>query len=237
LSDGAEDRETSRSEHTDIPRDPGASSYSNSASLDQGVTNGSASADSDTRDEAAEGEFQIDSSADDAELEALLTGKLPPAQLPPGSEGKPPPLSKERIKEALAAEDWTFNVDSDGDIGGLWDSNVFYFFTYGEENEILQIRGRWHQDLPIELRSQVREVMDEWHYTKIWPKAYTTVDDSGRVWVLAEHSVDWEHGVTDAQLRLTMRCAITTSLSLFQRLEDRFVTVAPKDEEPPADWS
>ncbi|MDR1635577.1 MAG: YbjN domain-containing protein, partial [Bifidobacteriaceae bacterium] len=100
------------------------------------------------------------------------------------------PLSHDRIKAALEAENWTFSVDSDGDIGGLWDSNIFYFFTYGEQKEILQIRGRWHQDLPIDLRPQVREALDEWHFAKIWPKGYTTVDDSGRVWVLAEHSVD-----------------------------------------------
>ncbi|MDR2372746.1 MAG: YbjN domain-containing protein [Bifidobacteriaceae bacterium] len=142
------------------------------------------------------------------------------------------PLTKERIQDALRAEDWVFNVDSDGDIGGLWDSNAFYFFVYGEQQEILQIRGRWHQDLPIELRQQVREALDEWHFAKIWPKGYTTVDDSGRVWVLAEHSVDWEHGVSDEQLRLTLRCAITTALSLFKKLQERFVTVSPKELGP-----
>ncbi|MDR1635401.1 MAG: YbjN domain-containing protein, partial [Bifidobacteriaceae bacterium] len=69
---------------------------------------------------------------------------------------------------------------------------------------------------------------DEWHFAKIWPKGYTTVDDSGRVWVLAEHSVDWEHGVTDEQLRLTIRCGITTSLSLFNKLHERFVALGSK---------
>jgi hypothetical protein len=172
--------------------------------------------------------------ADDAEFERQLREAIAakgPAGLP-GAGNALRPLSKERIKAALEAENWTFSVDSDGDIGGLWDSNVFYFFTYGEQKEILQIRGRWHQDLPIELRAQVREALDEWHFAKIWPKGYTTVDDSGRVWVLAEHSVDWEHGVTDEQLRLTMRCAITTSLSLFSKLHERFVTLSPKDPGP-----
>jgi hypothetical protein len=184
-------------------------------------------------------EFAVDPAADSSAAAAGaadLAGDLA-AGLGPGRAAAPPPLSKERIKDALRAEDWTFSVDSDGDIGGLWDSNVFYFFTYGEQREILQIRGRWHQDLPIELRGEVRELLDEWHFSKIWPKAYTTVDDSGRVWVLAEHSVDWEHGVTDAQLRLTLRCAITTSLSLFKRLRERFVTLGPKGQDPPENWS
>jgi hypothetical protein len=200
-------------------------------------------------------EFEISLSADDAEIEALLSpglssaAELPrspgpsdfepsvPAPSHPMTANKPAPLSRDRIEEALRAEGWTFSIDSDGDIGGQWDSNGFYFFIYGEQKEILQIRGRWHQSLPLDMRSQVRELLDDWHFTKIWPKGYTTVDDSGRIWVLAEHSVDWENGVTDEQLRLTLRCGITTSLSLFRRLEENFVTLAPKNQEPPSGWS
>jgi hypothetical protein len=158
----------------------------------------------------------------------------------PGPQGlpspRPSPLSRERIEAALKAENWSYQIDSDGDIGGIWLSNIFYFFLYGNDHEILQVRGRWHQDLPINLRPQIREVIDDWHFAKIWPKAYTTVDDSGRLWVLAEHSVDWEHGVTDEQLRLTLRCSITTTLSLFEHLHDRFVHIAPPPEDSAPPW-
>jgi hypothetical protein len=148
----------------------------------------------------------------------------------------PPALTRDRIEEALKREDWTYQIDSDGDIGGLWDNNVFYFFLYGEQHEILQVRGRWHQSLPIELRAQVRQALDDWHLNKIWPKAYTRVDDQGQMWVMAEHSVDWEHGVTDEQLSLTLRCAITTSLALFRDLAGRFTVTAPGTETAPEDW-
>ncbi|MDR0366496.1 MAG: YbjN domain-containing protein [Bifidobacteriaceae bacterium] len=140
------------------------------------------------------------------------------------------PLSRERIAAAMQAERWNYLIDDEGDIGGLLESNLFYFFLYGEANEILQVRGRWHQQLPISMRSQVRQALDDWHFSKIWPKAYTTVDDVGRMWVLAEHSVDWEEGVTDRQLRLTLRCAANTSLSLFHYLEDQLVTIGPKGD-------
>jgi hypothetical protein len=177
--------------------------------------------------------------SDYSDIDALLSGTLPAAPPEPvrTSSQVPLPLSKERIQAALKAEDWTFAVDTDDDILGLWDSNPFYFFVYGEAMEILQIRGRWRIDLPIEQRAEVREALDEWHFAKIWPKAYTTVDDSGRVWVHAEHSVDWEHGVTDAQLRLTLRCGITTALSLFRSLQERFGQCTPPEPEPPADGS
>ncbi|MDR1824635.1 MAG: YbjN domain-containing protein [Bifidobacteriaceae bacterium] len=135
----------------------------------------------------------------------------------------PQPLTRDRIEQALKAEGWVYQIDSDGDVGGIWDNNLFYFFLYGEQKEILQVRGRWHQALSVDLRPQVREAIDEWHLQKIWPKGYTRVDDEGRLWVISEHSVDWEFGVTDDQLRLTLRCAITTSLSMYKQLSDKFI--------------
>ncbi|MCL1897599.1 MAG: YbjN domain-containing protein [Micrococcales bacterium] len=149
----------------------------------------------------------------------------------------PTALSRERIEAALKAEGWSYQIDSDGDIGGMWDNNLFYFFSYGNSNEILQIRGRWQQALPIEYRNQVRQVLDDWHLTKIWPKAYTRVDDDGRLWVITEHSVDWEFGVTEQQLRLTLRCAITTSLSLYRELAKRFIVTQAEQSEMPEDWA
>jgi hypothetical protein len=134
------------------------------------------------------------------------------------------PLSRDRIEDVMKEQDWKYQIDDDGDLGGHWDNNYFFFFLYGEEKEILQVRGRWHQSLPIERRADLRAILDEWHMNKIWPKAYTRVDDSGQLWVLAEHSVDWEFGVTNKQLSLTIRCAIMTSLSLFKELTKHFIT-------------
>jgi len=152
------------------------------------------------------------------------------------SAALPASLTQDRIKQALAAQDWTSHVDSDGDLMGFWDNNVFYFYLYGEQEEILQVRGRWHQALPIEYRSTLRQVIDDWHLNKIWPKAYSRVDDAGRLWVLTEHSVDWEYGVTDQQLALTLRCAITTSSGLFKELAARFIVPSAEIEQPPEDW-
>jgi hypothetical protein len=140
------------------------------------------------------------------------------------SAGGLAPLTRDRIEAALKSRSWNYQIDSDGDIGGIWDNNVFYFFQYGEQKEILQIRGRWNQALPIELRPQALLAIDEWHLTKIWPKGYTRVDDQGRLWVHSEHSVDWEHGVTDEQLILTIQCGITTSLSMYRFLAEKFPT-------------
>ncbi|MDR1852148.1 MAG: YbjN domain-containing protein [Propionibacteriaceae bacterium] len=132
------------------------------------------------------------------------------------------PLSRERVEQALQANEWHYQVDSDGDVGGIWDDNVFYFFISGEQNEILNIRGRWHHSLRIEQRAEAREVIDIWHQERLWPKGYTHVDDDGKLRIFAEHVVDWEFGLTDEQLLQTISCALSSSLQLFQHLAEHF---------------
>ena len=131
-------------------------------------------------------------------------------------------LDRDRIRDALTRESWHYQVDDDGDLCGLWGDNLFYFFATGEQREILYIRGRWHHSLRIDQRTEAREVIDDWHRDRLWPKGYTRVGDDGEVRVYAEHTVDFEHGVTDDQLSQTLRCAITTSLQLFDQLQEHF---------------
>jgi hypothetical protein len=132
------------------------------------------------------------------------------------------PLTRERIEKVLDDHQWVYHLDSDGDPSGFWDQNVFYFLRQGPQDQILHVRGRWHQPMPIEVRPQLLLSLDDWHLTRIFPKGYTRVDDDGRVWVHTEHSVDWEFGVTDAQLAVTIECAILTSLALFRHLAEAF---------------
>ncbi|MDR0432324.1 MAG: YbjN domain-containing protein [Bifidobacteriaceae bacterium] len=139
-----------------------------------------------------------------------------------GGEQVLAPLSRDRIEEVMRLKGWSYSIDSDGDLTGTWDHNRFYFFVTGNEKEILQVQARWRQDLPIELRSDVLLAINEWHQRRLWPKGYVHVDDDGRLWVHAEHVVDWEHGITTDQLMLTITCAISTSVQLFEHLSERF---------------
>ena len=133
----------------------------------------------------------------------------------------PEGLTRERIEAALGANGWKYTVDEDGDIGGLWENSIFFFLRGGEQRHILLIRGRWDSYQPIDRRAQIRELLDEWHDSKIWPKGFTNVDDEGRLWVLAEHSLDCEHGVTDEQLNLVIKSTLKASVTMFQFLGER----------------
>jgi hypothetical protein len=133
-----------------------------------------------------------------------------------------PAISRERIEGVLKDNGWRYHIDSDGDVGGVWDDNIFYFMLKGEEQEILWIQGRWHIALTVAQQGDAREVLDDWHRDRFWPKGYTRVDDDGELRIFAEHIVDFEHGVTDEQLALTIQEGISSGLQLFAKMAEAF---------------
>ncbi|GAA1624232.1 YbjN domain-containing protein [Leucobacter chromiireducens] len=132
------------------------------------------------------------------------------------------PLSKERIKAGLEREGWSYSVDSDGDIGGGWEYGSFFFFTNGEENELLCIRGSWRGQLPGTDFLQAVEFCNTWNAEKLWPKTYARRDDEGMVRIHTEHNVDYEQGITDGQLSQQLICAINTGMSFYEQLNEAF---------------
>ena len=132
-----------------------------------------------------------------------------------------PPLTHQRIVDRLEARGLVYAVDADGDIGGRWEDHVFYFFRQGARGDYLQVRGRWSRDLPPSEVDALTHVLNEWNLTTLWPKVYVRVaaDDVG---VYAEHTVDYESGISDDQLDLHMSCAVSTGLQFFARLDELY---------------
>ena len=137
-------------------------------------------------------------------------------------------LSKERIKPAIEAKGWAYDVDSDGDIGAGWDTGVFWFLASGRDGEVLQIRGIWRGDLTGEQFGQAAALTNDWNMNTLWPKAYVRTNDKGVVNVFTEVSVDWEPGVTDEQIQQQLDCALATSHELFAKLAEEFPGVVPE---------
>ncbi len=131
------------------------------------------------------------------------------------------PLSKERVTACLDARDMSYGLDDDGDIGGYWDGHLFYFFVLGQRSEYLQARGRWNRKVGIDQLDAVTRLVNEWNATRLWPKGYVR-DEDDVVGVYAEHTVDYEHGVTDQQIDLQLACSIATGLQLFEYLDEQY---------------
>lgn len=130
-------------------------------------------------------------------------------------------LTHDRITTVLDARDMRYGVDDDGDIGGYWDGHLFYFFRLGGQQEYLQVRGRWNRKVAVEEYARVVDLVNSWNSEKLWPKGYVRAEGEV-VGVYAEHTVDYEHGLTDEQLDLHLACGITTALSLFEHLDEQF---------------
>lgn len=160
--------------------------------------------------------------ADDDELHEQVTELLERELGAQIVDDAPTPVTTARIAEWFTRNDFSYFVDSDGDLGGLWRGRLFYFFLFGEESEILQIRGQWHREVAIERLEEVLDACNEWNADRIWPKAYVRVRDNGMVHVIAEVATDLEHGVTDDQLNQLLFCGLSTGSMFFDAIDELY---------------
>nr|WP_241744305.1 YbjN domain-containing protein [Cellulosimicrobium arenosum] len=156
-----------------------------------------------------------------SQVEDLLARELGGA-LVTDVDRAPTPLALARVIEWLTDSGYSYFVDSDGDVGGLWHGRLFYFLLFGHHDEILQVRGQWNRDLSIERLEEILEFTNEWNADRIWPKTYTRVRDNGMVQVFTEVTVDLEHGVSDDQLDQLLQCGLSTGSMFFDALDEYY---------------
>ncbi|MDR0483475.1 MAG: YbjN domain-containing protein [Cellulomonadaceae bacterium] len=129
------------------------------------------------------------------------------------------PLENDRITDWLDEHEFTYFVDNEGDVGGLWHGRIFHFLILGDQDEVLQVRGQWHRDVTIDRLQELLELCNTWNTEHIWPKTYVRVRDDGSVIVCSDVTVDVEHGVTEAQLSLLLQCGLSTCGAFFEYLD------------------
>jgi len=130
-------------------------------------------------------------------------------------------LSNERVTAVLDAHGYRYAIDSDGDIGGIWDEHVFYFVRIGPEKQCLQVRGRWSRVLPAAQYLEVLELANAWNTGKVFPKTYVRVEEDS-LGVYAEHAVDYAPGVAEEQLDQHLACAVSSALAFFTALDEAY---------------
>ena len=158
-----------------------------------------------------------------ARIEELLVRELGATSLATeDADAVPTPVTPARIAAWFERNDFSYFIDNDGDLGGLWRGRLFYFFLFGDDAEILQVRGQWHREVAIERLEEVLDACNEWNADRIWPKAYVRVRDNGRVHVVSEVATDLEHGATDSQLSQVLFCGLSTGSMFFDALDERY---------------
>lgn len=133
------------------------------------------------------------------------------------------PLSLERLTEILDSQGWHWAIDEDGDLGGNWEGNGFYFFVVGERDEVLQVQGALRERIPVSEADALRLFIEDWHRDHYWPKcSYRLDEDTDMLVLLASHTIDHEAGATDAQLLQQIRCALGTANQVFEAAREVF---------------
>ncbi|MHA7134959.1 type III secretion system chaperone family protein [Oerskovia turbata] len=167
------------------------------------------------------GSSDADDAALHASVEGLLLRELGGTMIADIEHDKiPSPLHRARVLEWIADAGYSYFLDAEGDVGGMWHGRLFYFLLFGSHTEILQVRGQWNRDITIERLEEILEFCNEWNADRIWPKAYTRVRDNGMVHVFTEVTVDLEHGVNDDQLDQLLQCGLSTGSMFFDALDE-----------------
>ena len=90
------------------------------------------------------------------------------------------PLSQDRLLALFKERDWRYFIDSDGDLGGIWDDATFYFNLGGQKQEVLRIWAQLPGTIDASHLEQVRTVLDASHRRSAWPTAcYRIAADGG----------------------------------------------------------
>jgi hypothetical protein len=124
------------------------------------------------------------------------------------------PLTNDLITKALDTREYQFFVDDDGDVGGYWDENLFYFLRIGEDQEVLLVRLRAQRTFGTDDIPRLYSFCNSWNDDKLWPKAYVKVGAGEAVHVYGELATDLEHGVALRQLDQLIMCAISSGCEL-----------------------
>lgn len=131
-------------------------------------------------------------------------------------------VTRERITAWFDSQGYVFFTDAQGELGGLWRSNIFSFLLGGTDDHILQVRGQWHRLVTIDRIEEILEICNAWNTSRIWPKCYVKVRDDGLINVVAEVAVEVVHGADDAQLGAVLLCGISSSSLFFASLDERY---------------
>lgn len=120
-------------------------------------------------------------------------------------------VSDALIARALDAEGWDYGHTPDGQITTTFDAASFVVAVEGAEEEILVVTGLI--DASFTDTAALDDVLDEWHRSRPWPKAWRDGDR-----VVTEVAGYFPAGLSLEQARTQLRCAVGSTAALAGRL-------------------
>ena len=123
------------------------------------------------------------------------------------------PLTNELIAQVLSARGYNFGTDDDGDIGGMWDDNLIWFFRRGSQGEMLQVRTLAAAEFTVDDVPRLYAFCNEWNHDRLWPKAFVHVNDDGYR-ASSARSSPTSNAASRAQLDQLIGCGVSTGCDL-----------------------
>lgn len=127
-------------------------------------------------------------------------------------------LSQGRLIDLFKSKDLSYFIDSDNDFGCFANDMRLYFMVRGEQQEILHGRCDFMVSYALDELAAIRDFIESWHRENVFPRIHYVVTDTGAVKVATEYIVDYEKGVTDAQLMTHLQLLVAVSEEVFTAL-------------------
>ncbi|MER5703447.1 YbjN domain-containing protein [Micromonospora sp. NPDC002296] len=135
--------------------------------------------------------------------------------------GELPAISAERIHAALDELDILHAEEDEDTALAFWSRCSITFATEGPDKEILVIRTRSLETLPIRDLERARSAVNEWNHTRRFMKAYVgDPTKESRLPIYGEMQVPLGQGATDQQLLELVDCGAAVGTALVDWLHD-----------------
>jgi len=133
------------------------------------------------------------------------------------------PMSMARIEQSLARHGYAFVEDDEHAeiLRARFDDYRFQFMLSGEEQAVLQTRGRWSHSVDFSRKVEMVKLCNEWNMNRIWPKVYVRRESEGLLGVYGELAADFRAGALDSQVDSAIKCGLSTVIAFFHSLEER----------------
>jgi hypothetical protein len=133
------------------------------------------------------------------------------------------PLDRQRIIDMMGRLGWRFMIDDDGDVYASFSGQPTWFEQRGQQNELFVVLARWDVSLPRDQGWAALSVINQFNRETSFASAFLVdLPEQGYASVMCSLVLDCECGVTDKQLALHARDAVSGAAQLFKLMAQTF---------------
>lgn len=132
------------------------------------------------------------------------------------------PLNRTQVEEILERNGWSYQVDNEGDIAGMWGNGIYHFEVTGNRDSVLCVRDTRRGKLELDGFMLVGSLCNRWNTEYHRPKACTRVTDNHELFAYTELPISHHVGLIDSQLDGHLRHVLESPENFFEKLGEEF---------------